>query len=128
MQPDKAPDDRIPVAFHPGLAGAPPPGAALIVPMGAPVPLSHPLIVRLSPKRHGDGCRCCAPRSSLPEALNRLYVGRARGIVPWFDRVLVALPADGDATASLADPLIASRFRLAVTGTTVGLQSGVPSL
>lgn len=121
-------DGRIPVTFHPAAVGAPPAGAALIVAAGAPVPRGHRLIERLAVSRHVAGCACCAARASLAEALNRLYVGRARGTVPWFDRVLVALAEDDEAVASLADPLVASRFRLERSGRTVGLQSGVRSV
>jgi hypothetical protein len=108
------PDDRIPVRIVPPAPGGPPPGAALVVEWTALIPRSHPLIERLAPERpaHGAACPCCAPRAALATALHRLFLRRAQGAVPWFDRVEVHTRRAGAAEA-LADPLVAARFRLA---------------
>lgn len=111
------PDDRIPVTIVPPAPGGPPPGAALVVEASALVPRSHPLIERLAPERptHGVACPCCAPRASLASALHRLFLRRAQGQTEWFDRVEVRTRRP-DAAAALADPLVASRFRLEAPG------------
>ncbi|GIX09363.1 hypothetical protein [Elioraea sp.] len=106
-------DDRIPVRIVPPAPGGPPPGTALVVEWSALVPRSHPLIERLAPGRagHAAACPCCAPRAALATALHRLFLRRAQGAAPWFDRVEVRSTRVDP--AALADPLVASRFRLA---------------
>lgn len=104
-------DDRIPVRFAPPRPGGPPPGTALVVEATALAP-RHALVVRLAsaPPGHAAGCPCCAPRPALVAALHGLFLRRARGAVPWFDRVEVRSPrAD---PAALDHPLLAGRFRL----------------
>lgn len=61
---------------------------------------------------HPAGCACCVSRSRAAVALDKLFLQRVRGEVPWFQRVVV--PADDPALrASLADdPLLSARFRL----------------
>jgi hypothetical protein len=105
-------DDRIPVRFAPPRPGAPAPGTALVVDATALAPRGHPLVERLAPERpaHGAACACCGPRASLAAALHALFLRRATGAAPWFDRVEVQ-SARADA-AALADPLVAARFRL----------------
>jgi hypothetical protein len=72
------------------------------------------LVERLSarPSLHATACPCCTPRAALAEALNRLFQRRARGEVGFFRAIEVALPL-AEIEAALADPLVASRFRLA---------------
>lgn len=107
-------DDRIPVRIVPPASGGPPSGVALVVEWTALAPRDHPLIERLAPARpaHGAACPCCTPRASLASALHRLFLRRAQGAAPWFDRVEVRTRRV-EAAAALADPLVASRFRLA---------------
>lgn len=66
---------------------------------------------------HRFGCGCCAGRSAVAVALDRLFQGRARGRSPWFERVAVvaASPAaQAQVTAALReDALTAARFRAA---------------
>src|SRR6202034_1137031 len=45
----------------------------------------------------GNGCLCCSVRSDLGETLRELFVERARGAVPSFERVVIE-------TSGLADP------------------------
>jgi G3E family GTPase len=45
----------------------------------------------------GNGCLCCNMRSDLQETLRSLFVDRARGAVPSFERVVIE-------TSGLADP------------------------
>lgn len=105
-------DDRIPVRFTAPRPGGPPPGTALVVEQTALAPRCHPLIERLAAERpaHGQACPCCAPRAAVAAALHALFLRRASGAAPWFDRVEVrSRRADA---AALADPLVAGRFRL----------------
>jgi len=55
---------------------------------------------------HRPGCACCAPRAALAEALNRLFIRRARAEVAFFRRVAIALPR-----AELAAPSQTCWFR-----------------
>lgn len=62
---------------------------------------------------HGVGCACCAPRGPAAEALGRLFLARARGVVPWFSRVVVVADEGGVAAvrAALAgDAVTMARF------------------
>ncbi|MDD2876066.1 MAG: hypothetical protein PHT60_02435 [Acidiphilium sp.] len=62
---------------------------------------------------HGVGCACCAPRGPAAEALGRLFLARARGVVPWFSRVVVIADDRGVAAvrAALAgDAVTMARF------------------
>jgi G3E family GTPase len=45
----------------------------------------------------GNGCLCCNVRTDLQETLRGLFVDRARGAVPSFERVVIE-------TSGLADP------------------------
>lgn len=66
---------------------------------------------------HRFGCACCAGRSGVAIALDRLFQARARGRCAWFDRVgvLAESPAArGQLAAALAgDALTMARFRAA---------------
>ncbi len=103
---------NIPVGFAAPELRAVPPATAVIVAAGALAPRNHPLVRRLAPSRHGMACSCCRPRAALAEVLHRLFVERARGVVPWFDRVELRLVPDAETLAAFADPLVAARFSL----------------
>jgi hypothetical protein len=106
-------DDRIPVSFAtPAAAVAAPATAALVLDWATPEPAGARAVERVRPQRpaHAAACACCTPRVALAEALHRLFLRRARGDVAFFDRVVVAV-ADAGASAALADPLVAARFR-----------------
>ncbi|PZW39004.1 hypothetical protein C8P66_13137 [Humitalea rosea] len=60
---------------------------------------------------HQPGCACCEGRSPAALALDRLFLDRVRGQVPFFGAVL----AQEDAqlrTALTEDRVVAARFRL----------------
>ena len=80
----------------------------------------------------GSGCICCSMRNDLMRALCELAVGRDRGTLPPFSRVVVE-------TTGLADPVplvktlvqngvVASRFRLESVVTTVDAALGRTTL
>lgn len=65
---------------------------------------------------HDVSCACCAPRTLAAETLSRLFLQRARGEVPFFQRVLVvgdAAEAHAVRAALQSDPVAVARFRLA---------------
>ena len=61
---------------------------------------------------HAIGCACCTSRSEDALALDRLFLARVRGEVPWFRRIVV--PTDNAALRAsiVADPVLAARFRI----------------
>jgi hypothetical protein len=87
------------------MAGVAPPGAVAMAafrPAGA--------------APHAPACPCCAGRSPAAAALDLLFQARARGQVPWFERVLVLAPPGGAARAEIlaalaGDRVTAARFR-----------------
>ena len=87
-------DARIPVAFG-AEAGA---SDALLVPDGAPA--------------HPTGCACCYARSPDAAGLDRLFLDRVRGAIPWFTRVVVAGDQPALRAAILSDAVLSARFRL----------------
>jgi hypothetical protein len=63
---------------------------------------------------HPAACACCAGRSPVAVALDRLFQARVRGTVPWFVRVMVSDGAWADVTEAVrGDAVTAARFRLA---------------
>ncbi|MCS6855650.1 MAG: hypothetical protein NZ523_12985 [Elioraea sp.] len=102
-----------------------PPATAVIVSPDAIVPRDNPLVRRLPPRGtqlgHHPACSCCRPRTALAETLHGLFVARARGSIPWFDRVELRLDPDAETMAVFSEPLVAERFVL-VRG--MGEQSG----
>jgi hypothetical protein len=99
-------------------AAAPPPGATVLAEDGAALPAGLAAVERFAPPPPGGhpiGCACCAPRGQAAVALDRLFLARVRGSIPWFDEVIaVAHTPAGQATilAALDDSVVGSRFRL----------------
>ena len=58
------------------------------------------------------GCTCCAARGPAALALDRLFLDRVRGVVPWFDRVVVMGDGASVRQAVAEDAVAGSRFRL----------------
>ncbi len=87
-------DARIPVVFgaQPG-----PSDAVLAVPPGTV---------------HAAGCGCCIARSPAAAALDRLFLQRVRGEVPWFTRVVLPVPDPAVSDALRTDPVLSARYRL----------------
>lgn len=113
MSEKAQPDPRIPIRLVPAeaVSGPLPPDLAVLVPEGIAVEGGTIERVRPSQRRHAPGCACCAPRAAVAEALNRLFVRRARGEVAWFGAVLAALPRE-TVEAGVADVLVSARFRI----------------
>jgi len=96
-----------------------------VLPEGAPFPDGKPAawLGEVTPEgavtqampgaAHPVACACCGGRSPVGEALGVLFQARARGDVPWFDRVLVSPALEAELRAALReDILAAARFRL----------------
>jgi G3E family GTPase len=70
-----------------------------------------------------SGCLCCALQGGLRETLADLFVRRAAGSVPRFERVVVETTGVADpgpiANALVLDALLRAEFRLAAIVTTV---------
>lgn len=109
-------DARIPVIFGtPEQAG---PDDAVLVEGGAePGPGAQASFQPAVETGHGAGCTCCLPRNQAGRALAALLQDRARGRVPFFNRVLACPTSDaGRAELEAAldrDPVAAACFRRA---------------
>ena len=110
-------DARIPVLLGGAIPG---PDDAALVEIGAASPPGTPPCTALGQftpdADHPAGCTCCAARQAAALALDRLFLQRARGEVPFFRRVAAVLATErGEASlrAALAsDPVVAARYRL----------------
>jgi hypothetical protein len=110
-------DARIPVLLGGAIPG--PDDAALVETGAVPSPSLRSCIAlgEFTPTAdHPVGCTCCAARPAAALALDRLFLRRARGEVPFFRRVAAVLTtADGEAslrTALTSDPVVSARYRL----------------
>ena len=92
-------DARIPVVF--GQAAGP--RDALLPPSSG---------VRAMQQGHPAGCACCIARAPGAEGLDRLFLDRVRGAMPWFDRVVVERDDPALRHALLNDPVLSARYRL----------------
>lgn len=108
-------DARIPI--HLLKPGEPPaPGMALLA--EAPTEVSAPAMALFSlTGAHVPGCACCGVRGPVAEALDRLFLGRVRGTLPWFTAI-AALPQSPEVAEAIRqtlrdDQASFARFRLA---------------
>ena len=108
------PDDgRVPIRL-----GQPQAGDIVLVEDGIGAPPGATLgSFRLAQRTpwHQPGCACCVPRTPVAEALNRLFLARARGEVAWFSAVAVVASSAGIEVLRAAmteDRVVAARFRL----------------
>ncbi len=79
-----------------------------------------------------SGCLCCTIRGELVDTLRGLYVKRAKGDVPPFERLVIETTGLADPAPILhslmADPVLSSRFRLDGVITTVDAVNGAGTL
>jgi hypothetical protein len=62
---------------------------------------------------HPIACACCVGRLPAAQAMDQLFMGRVRGSIPWFDRLVVDKTGESAVRAALADDAVVSaRFRL----------------
>ena len=109
-------DARIPVhLLTPG--ETPAPGMALLA--EAPAEVSAPAMAVFTLKgAHAPACTCCGARGPVAEALDRLFLGRVRGELPWFTAI-AALPRSTYSAEAIRrtlreDQASSARFRLAI--------------
>jgi len=79
-----------------------------------------------------SGCLCCTIRGDLVDTLRGLYIRRARNEVPAFERLVIETTGLADPAPILhtlmADPLLATRYRLDGVITTVDAVNGGATL
>jgi hypothetical protein len=91
-------DARIPVVF----GAAPGEADAVLLPSEGEV----------CAPTHPSGCACCVARGPVTVRLDRLFLDRVRGTIPWFTRVVVPTDDPAIRDAITTDPLLSARFRL----------------
>jgi hypothetical protein len=111
-------DARTPVRLLADAADAPP-GAVVLAEDGAPLPAGHARAERYATPvatAHPIGCACCQPRNPVAIALDRLFLARMRGELPWFKEVVaLACTEAGHAAVGVAlaeDSVTVARFRV----------------
>ena len=108
-------DARVPVLIGPAeLAG---PESAVLAEGRDPAEAAARFVLPAADAGHIAGCACCVPRGPVSDALNQLFLARARGEVSFF-RAVVAAPATEAGAAAIRqalaeDPVTMARFRLA---------------
>jgi G3E family GTPase len=117
------------VLKQPGMAGT----AVIVNEFGA-IGLDHLLVETAS----GDvvllnsGCLCCTVRSDIADTLLDLFVGRAKGKVPPFARVVIETTGLADPAPILhtlmTDALVEDRYRLDGVVTTIDAVNGAATL
>jgi G3E family GTPase len=79
-----------------------------------------------------SGCLCCAVRGDLPDSLRELFVMRAKGDIPVFQRAVVETTGLADPApiiqSLMTDPIIIPRYRLDGIVTTVDAVFGSKQL
>ncbi|WP_431281025.1 hypothetical protein ACQW02_16585 [Humitalea sp. 24SJ18S-53] len=105
-------DARIPVFLCADTAAmAAHAGAAMLLPEGVAPPAGASAVAEFSADSHVVGCNCCAGRLPAAVALDRLFLDRVRGNVPFF-RAVAALASDDQVQRALAqDAVVGARFR-----------------
>ncbi|MCZ8278580.1 MAG: hypothetical protein O9313_09610 [Acetobacteraceae bacterium] len=107
-------DARIPLhLLRPG--ETPAPGMALLAEAPAEVSATAMALFSLT-GAHVPACACCGVRGPVAEALDRLFLGRVRGTLPWFSAI-AALPQSAEAAEAICNTLrddaaSSARFRL----------------
>ena len=107
-------DARIPIhLLKPG--ETPAPGMALLAEAPAEVSATAMALFSLT-GAHVPACACCGVRGPVAEALDRLFLGRVRGTLPWFSAI-AALPQSAEAAEAIRqtlreDQASFARFRL----------------
>jgi G3E family GTPase len=100
-------------------------GAAVLVNEFGEIGLDHELLERVDDTvvLLKSGCLCCTVRGELAEALLALHSRRARGEVPFFDRVAIETTGMADPYPALSTirshPVLRSHYRNAGVVTTV---------
>jgi G3E family GTPase len=117
------------VLSQPGMAAT-----AVIVNEFGEIGLDHLLVERASEDvvLLNSGCLCCTVRGDIADTLTNLFVGRVKGTVPDFRRVVIETTGLADPApvlhALMADPIVAERYMLDGVVTTVDAVNGAATL
>ncbi|HZK92050.1 MAG TPA: GTP-binding protein [Stellaceae bacterium] len=79
-----------------------------------------------------SGCLCCTVRGDIAETLVNLFVDRAKGRIPGFERVVIETTGLADPApilhALMSDPIVAERYMVDGVVTTVDAVNGAGTL
>jgi G3E family GTPase len=79
-----------------------------------------------------SGCLCCTVRGDIAETLVNLFVDRAKGRIPGFERVVIETTGLADPApilhALMSDPIVAERYMVDGVVTTVDAVNGADTL
>lgn len=104
--------------------------AAVLINEFGEVGLDHHLLDRIDDNvvLMKSGCICCTVRGEIADALLGLHSQRARGDIPWFDRVVIETTGLADPFPALSTiqshPVLRSHFSIANVVTTVDAVNG----
>ncbi|WP_024587812.1 GTP-binding protein [Aliihoeflea sp. 2WW] len=108
--------------------------AAVLINEFGEVGLDHHLLDRIDDNvvLMKSGCICCTVRGEIADALLGLHSQRARGEIPWFDRVVIETTGLADPFPALSTiqshPVLRSHFSIANVVTTVDAVNGQKQL
>ena len=108
--------------------------AAVLINEFGEVGLDHHLLDRIDDNvvLMKSGCICCTVRGEIADALLGLHSQRARGEIPWFDRVVIETTGLADPFPVLSTiqshPVLRSHFSIANVVTTVDAVNGQKQL
>ncbi|MFN3763934.1 MAG: CobW family GTP-binding protein [Aliihoeflea sp.] len=108
--------------------------AAVLINEFGEVGLDHHLLDRIDDNvvLMKSGCICCTVRGEIADALLGLHSQRARGEIPWFDRVVIETTGLADPFPALSTiqshPVLRSHFVIANVVTTVDAVNGQKQL
>lgn len=108
--------------------------AAVLINEFGEVGLDHHLLDRIDDNvvLMKSGCICCTVRGEIADALLGLHSQRARGDIPWFDRVVIETTGLADPFPALSTiqshPVLRSHFSIANVVTTVDAVNGQKQL
>ncbi len=117
------------VLKQPGMAAT-----AVIINEFGEIGLDHLLVERATEDvvLLNSGCLCCTVRGDIADTLTNLFVGRAKGRVPDFRRVVIETTGLADPApvlhALMSDPIVAERYMLDGVVTTVDAVNGAGTL
>jgi len=107
---------------------------AVIVNEFGEIGLDHLLVERASEDvvLLNSGCLCCTVRGDIADTLTNLFVGRVKGTIPEFRRVVIETTGLADPApvlhALMADPIVAERYMLDGVVTTIDAVNGATTL
>ena len=105
-------------------------GTAVIVNEFGEIGLDHLLVESATEDvvLMSSGCLCCTVRGDIVDTLPNLFIGRVRGKMPYFSRVVIETTGLADPAPILhtliSDPIVAARYTLDGVVATVDAVNG----